>query len=549
MVAVAVGCGSVDADDSRDGDDSSEAVEEGGADGDGDGDGDGGGDADADVPGDGPVCETGMWCEGAGCVDTETDPDHCGDCGTACSDGLNADAACAGGDCALTCRDGWVDADSSPGCEYSCTPSDPPTETCNAEDDDCNGASDDPFECLFGSTEPCTTSCGTTGTSHCGATCTWSCTPPEEVCDSADQDCDGVADNYTVLWDVEAIVPSSGRAIISFAPAVQGTDVGVGYVLAGAAGSRLGQARLQLISVTDGATGGRAPEILSSDSTAQQVGASGSSSLASYFWTTGDETTGGTETAAVRTGQFAPTFVLGPAAVIDSTATASSGPTVARQAGSDIAVVGWIEYVGTLPGEVRVATVSDYIAPGVVSRLTISDPTGPSNPSIAVLADTTIVVVWSSGTPGQIVGRRLNTSLELVGEQLLLSTSDAAAATLPRVAASETRFMVVWQEEDAGVMVASVLPDGTVALPATVLASTGSKPVITTDLRNGFAVAYETTAGVEVARISAAGAVSGTPLLVAGALRPELTTIPEGGLILAYDAEGTVRLARLGCTP
>ena len=98
-------------------------------------------------------------------------------------------------------------------------------------------------------------------------------------------------------------------------------------------------------------------------------------------------------------------------------------------------------------------------------------------------------------------------------------------------------------------MVASVLPDGTVALAATTLATAGTNPVIAPDLMGGFAVAYETTAGVEVARISSAGAVGGPPIIITGAHRPEITSIPEGGLVLAYDAAGPVRLARLGCTP
>ncbi|MBI5488152.1 MAG: hypothetical protein HY905_12535 [Deltaproteobacteria bacterium] len=544
-------CGSVNSGDSGDDVDPGDAVEDGAADGDGDVGPDGDLGADADGEGDGPACETGTWCEGAGCVEMDTDPLHCGTCDNTCSDGLNADAACEGGHCALSCRDGWVDADSSPGCEYACTPSDPPTEACNGLDDDCNGAPDDPFECIFGSTAPCSTSCGTTGISHCGATCTWTCTPPEEVCDGADQDCDTVADNgpYAVLWDVEALVPSSGRGIISFSPAVQGTDIGVGYVLASAAGSVLGQPKLQLVALADGSSGGRLPENLTTESTAQSIGAASSLAVGSYFWTTGDDSGGGSETAVLRSAAFDPAFVLGAVGAIDATASPSNGPCLARLGGMDTAIAAWIEYVAGTPREVRLATASDYVAPGIDARVTIADPSGPSSPSIAVQSDSTILVVWTSGSPGQIVGRRLNTGLELLGEEIVLSGAGAGAATVPRVAASETRFMVVWQEEDAGVVVASVLPDGTLGIPATTLASAGSAPVVAPDLMGGFAVAYETTAGVEVARISAAGVMGGPPLVVAGAHRPEITTIPEGGLILAYDAEGTVRLARFGCTP
>jgi hypothetical protein len=109
--------------------------------------------------------------------------------------------------------------------------------------------------------------------------------------------------------------------------------------------------------------------------------------------------------------------------------------------------------------------------------------------------------------------------------------------------------MLVWQEEGAGVFLAVVLPDGTVETPATLLADSGSRPVIAPDLAGGFAVAYETSTGIQVLRVSPAGIHAGTPLDFAGGRRPELTSIPDGGLILAYDREGTIRLARLGCSP
>jgi choice-of-anchor A domain-containing protein len=47
-------------------------------------------------------------------------------------------------------------------------------------------------DCEEGSTAPCTTSCGSTGTRVCNATCTWgACVPPEvEACNGVDDNCD-----------------------------------------------------------------------------------------------------------------------------------------------------------------------------------------------------------------------------------------------------------------------------------------------------------------------------------------------------------------------
>ena len=42
------------------------------------------------------------------------------------------------------CLPGYYDIDpAKPGCEYKCTPSSPPTEVCDGRDNDCNGTADD----------------------------------------------------------------------------------------------------------------------------------------------------------------------------------------------------------------------------------------------------------------------------------------------------------------------------------------------------------------------------------------------------------------------
>ncbi|HEY3354847.1 MAG TPA: putative metal-binding motif-containing protein, partial [Polyangia bacterium] len=79
----------------------------------------------------------------------------------------------------------------------ACTP---PAEVCNGVDDDCDGVADNGFACVRGAAGiPCTTTCGSTGTGTCTASCTVpapaACTPPAEVCNGVDDDCDGVIDN------------------------------------------------------------------------------------------------------------------------------------------------------------------------------------------------------------------------------------------------------------------------------------------------------------------------------------------------------------------
>ena len=134
-------------------------------------------DATVDGPGDGPA-DTGcgpdrQWC-GSACVDTATDPDHCGACDYRClfdhASAVCADGACLRGACAA----GWIDADGEPrnGCEYECTPAgeeNTAAGTCDdGRDNDCDGRTD-----------------------ASDADCS-DCVP--ESCDIRDNDCDGLTD-------------------------------------------------------------------------------------------------------------------------------------------------------------------------------------------------------------------------------------------------------------------------------------------------------------------------------------------------------------------
>lgn len=107
---------------------------------------------------------------GMSCTELSSDPLNCGSCGRTCVI-LQGEASCLEGACALeVCDPGWSDCDGDldNGCEElsSCQP----------------GA-------------PCETECGTEGATDCGDNgCEPSCPLPEEICNGADDDCDGSCD-------------------------------------------------------------------------------------------------------------------------------------------------------------------------------------------------------------------------------------------------------------------------------------------------------------------------------------------------------------------
>ncbi|MBI5503061.1 MAG: FG-GAP repeat protein [Deltaproteobacteria bacterium] len=90
-----------------------------------------------------------------------------------------------------TCTDGCV-----PPSGAACVP---PAETCNGEDDDCDGGTDEDWPCAAGSAVACTTSCGSSGTGACSAACALpgpgECVAPAETCNGLDDDCDGAPDD------------------------------------------------------------------------------------------------------------------------------------------------------------------------------------------------------------------------------------------------------------------------------------------------------------------------------------------------------------------
>jgi len=141
------------------------------------------------------------WCDTAGkCVDTLSDPNHCGFCGKSCLDELanTKTALCEVGNCCPTsCVTGYADCDKEcfNGCEFKIT-----DEVCNGEDDNCNGAIDEKFP---GQGEPCDSQevgvC-TPGKWVCQdglKVCKPNIAPGSkaETCNGLDDDCNGVADD------------------------------------------------------------------------------------------------------------------------------------------------------------------------------------------------------------------------------------------------------------------------------------------------------------------------------------------------------------------
>jgi len=78
------------------------------------------------------------------------------------------------------------------------------TETCNGCDDDGDGQIDEPgggspVMCRSGDVQPCTTTCGTLGTRTCTSGCAWGACAAAEVCNSCDDDGDGMVDEGFTL--------------------------------------------------------------------------------------------------------------------------------------------------------------------------------------------------------------------------------------------------------------------------------------------------------------------------------------------------------------
>ena len=128
-------------------------------------------------------------------MDLDTDRLNCGACGHVCPNASHGQGVCKSGECGLDCDEGWWDNDGEwdNGCEYACTFQG--NEICDGEDDDCDGGIDnyDEESCPQGSEIPCDTDCGSEGTAQCDEDCIpGDCEPPDETCNGEDDDCDTI---------------------------------------------------------------------------------------------------------------------------------------------------------------------------------------------------------------------------------------------------------------------------------------------------------------------------------------------------------------------
>ncbi|MFO0686571.1 MAG: putative metal-binding motif-containing protein [Sandaracinus sp.] len=218
------------------------------------------------------TCSGGRWGSCMGAVDPR--PETCNTMDDDCDGNVDESVATAmyyvdadgdghgamGGTPMLACAqpDGY--AASSDDCDDTSAMRHPgAVEACNGADDDCNGTADDGggFTCVMGASVSCPTSCGSTGTGTCSASCTLpsgaACVVPAETCNGLDENCDHLVDEGLGIVGAPATVTSISN---HFSPHLVGLPTGFGVVYA--TGSS-GQATWQTITSAGGSPSSPSP--------------------------------------------------------------------------------------------------------------------------------------------------------------------------------------------------------------------------------------------------------------------------------------------------
>ena len=155
------------------------------------------------------------------------------DPGEECDDGNTSNTDACLTDCRrATCGDGYVwtgheecddgNVNSGDGCSADCV-----VEFCG--DGTVQSGIGEECEPGVSGTRNCTTTCGTTGTQSCNGQCKWGpCAPPTETCNGQDDDCDGSTDDLSCLSVVHLFYnPTTGDHMVK----VDTTSPDPGYTL------------------------------------------------------------------------------------------------------------------------------------------------------------------------------------------------------------------------------------------------------------------------------------------------------------------------------
>lgn len=358
------------------------------------------------------------------------------------------------------------------------------TEVCDGLDNDCVGGADDGFECVFGDSQPCTTDCDTEGAIPCVESCTWgSCTPPEEICNLADDDCDGFIDD-----DAWQVAPTGGQRVSTGPDQSRDADLVAvfnendevehyGLLWSDA---RYGDTEIFFAALdTSGLPIGESLRVTDApgDSDSPSIVWSGAEFIA--VWT--DSRPGGTEIFAQRIGGPPTVALVGdPVQVTTSMGNASEG---AIAWGTDVAGLVWVERaVDTMA--VRLMII-DESAVGIAEPQTMTDAGADASDPDITWNGTMFGLSWLDASSGGAVvtfsdadegGMRIT-------EPLSLTAPDASAAGTS-IVWTDSSYVIAWSDgrTDPTRLFAAVLgSNGDVIVDPTALTSTGpsTRPDIT----------------------------------------------------------------------